>query len=66
MIKPVTRKFKMEDVDDDFETIDYWLSRSPNERIDAMGYLHKQMIILQGYKEIPRIEKTTRKVKNIT
>ena len=65
MIKRVTRKFRMEEVDDDMETIAYWLSKSPKERMDAMGYLHKQMLIIQGYKKIPRIKKTTRKVKNI-
>lgn len=65
MIKPVTRKFKMEEVDDDAGTVEYWLSRSSAERMEAMGYLHKQMLIIQGYKEIPRIQKTTRKIKNI-
>ncbi len=63
MIEPVTRKFKMEDVDDDFETISFWMSKTPEERMDAMGILHKRMILAQGYKRIPRIKKITRKVK---
>lgn len=37
MIVPVTRKFKIEEVDDDKEAIAFWLQKSSNERMDAMG-----------------------------
>jgi hypothetical protein len=65
MIKPVIRKFKIEEVNDDEETLSYWLSKTPEERMNAMGELHKQQIIIQGYKNIPGIEKVVKKKKNI-
>jgi hypothetical protein len=65
MIKPVVRKFKIEQVDEDKETVRYWLSKTPEERMNAMGELHKQQIIIEGYKEVPRIKKVVQKIKNI-
>lgn len=65
MIKAVTRKFNMDSVDDDAGTISYWMSKSSEERMEAMGYLHKQMIIIQVYDEMPRIQKVSKKVSNI-
>ena len=63
MIKPIVRKGKIDDINDDYETITYWLGKSVEERMNAMGILHRQHLIILGYKEIPRIKKVVKKVK---
>ncbi len=65
MIEPVIRKFNIEEVDEDEETMNYWLSRSPEERLNAMGELHKQQMIIEGYKKSPKIQKVVKKINNI-
>ncbi|HNW27698.1 MAG TPA: hypothetical protein PKN50_04400 [Spirochaetota bacterium] len=39
------------------EDLAYWLSMSPGERISAMETLREQFYALQGYKEIPRLQR---------
>ncbi len=63
MIQPVVKKFNMNKRNEEEETINYWLSKTPEERINAMGTLHKQLLIIKGYKQIPRIKKCVKKVK---
>lgn len=64
MIEPVIKKIKYNDMQDDNETISYWLSKTPEERMNAMGELHQQMMIIQGYTEMPAIKKIMKKVKS--
>ncbi len=56
-IEPVVRKISPEE-DDAKNDLEYWLSRSPRERIEAMTLLREQYFILLGYQEPPRIENT--------
>lgn len=66
MIKPVIKKVKLDKETDDRETIAYWLSKTPEERMDAMGELYLQQLIIQGYDEIPGIKKIVKKVKTVS
>lgn len=65
MIKPVVKKHRLDQTDADSETIAYWMSKTPEERMDAMGELHRQLIIIQGYKQMPSIKKLVNRVNNI-
>ena len=49
---------------DDRDDLNYWLLKTPEERIMAMGILQEQYFVLKGYKSPPKIEKTVMKRKN--
>jgi hypothetical protein len=40
----VVRKFNMYEHDQDAEDLDYWLSKSPVERVSALTFLVNQML----------------------
>ncbi|HOW84131.1 MAG TPA: hypothetical protein PK573_16330 [Spirochaetota bacterium] len=52
-IEPIVKIVDRENEKDDLR---YWLSRTPEERIDAVLHLRKQYIRSLGYSEIPGIE----------
>jgi hypothetical protein len=37
--------------------VEYWLSRTPGERIEAVEFLREQLYYIRYVKEIPRIER---------
>ena len=43
------------DHDDSSADLAYWLSRTPEERVAAVGLLAEQGWVLQGLKELPRL-----------
>lgn len=55
-IEPVVRKIKMLEHDDDKDDLRYWLSKTPGERLEAMGIIAEQYYAMLGFKETPRIE----------
>jgi hypothetical protein len=43
--------------EDEAATRLFWLSKSPEERLDAVEFLREQYYVIQGYKEVPRLIK---------
>jgi hypothetical protein len=42
MIEKKVRKKKLEDATDNSDLLDFWLSKSPQERVAAVDYLRRQ------------------------
>ncbi|MBI5245194.1 MAG: hypothetical protein HY922_16145 [Elusimicrobia bacterium] len=51
---PVGRPQTEQDADD----LAYWLSRPPEERVEAVGYLTRRLYFLQHGQDLPRLDKT--------
>ena len=43
------------DKDDDRDTLQFWLGKSAQQRIDAVEFLREQYYALSGHKTIPRL-----------
>jgi hypothetical protein len=42
--------------------LDYWLKKTPEQRLDAVELLREQFYAIQGYRRIPRIKRVVHKV----
>lgn len=51
---PVRRSQAEQDADD----LAYWLSRSPEERVEAVGFLSRNLYFLQHGRDLPPLDKT--------
>jgi hypothetical protein len=51
---PVQRSQAEQDADD----LAYWLSRPPDERVEAVCYLSRRLYFLQNGRDLPRLDKT--------
>jgi hypothetical protein len=51
---PVGRPQTEQDADD----LAYWLSRPPDERVEAVCYLSRRLYFLQNGRDLPRLDKT--------
>jgi len=40
----------------------FWLSKSPEERLDAVEFLREQYYVVRGYRTVPRLIKELRMV----
>jgi hypothetical protein len=43
--------------EDEEATRQFWLGKSPEERLDAIEFLREQYYIIRGYETVPRIIK---------
>jgi len=50
------------DTDDAAGDVLFWKNKTPEERLDAVELLREQYYVIQGYKDIPRIERVVRVV----
>ncbi len=41
----------------------FWLAKTPEERISAVEFLREQYYVIQGYADLPRIERVIRRIK---
>ena len=44
------------------DDLEFWLQKSPEERLGAVEFLREQFYAVQGYPETPRITKVVRQV----
>ncbi|MFI5363180.1 MAG: hypothetical protein ACHQ49_14535 [Elusimicrobiota bacterium] len=51
---PVGRSQAEQDADE----LAYWLSRPPEERVEAVDYLTRRLYFLQHGRDLPRLDKT--------
>jgi Arc/MetJ family transcription regulator len=42
--------------------LDFWMKKTPEERLDTVEFLREQFYAIQGYRRIPRIKKVARMV----
>ena len=59
-MNPTKQKRSLQIVDRDAEdtSLEFWRTKTPEERISAVEFLREQFYLIQGYSEIPRIIKT--------
>ena len=55
-VEPIVKKIIL-DEDNDRNDLRYWLSRPPEERIEAMRFLREHYFSVMGHTEPPKIEK---------
>lgn len=55
-IEPIVKKIKLMD-DNDINDFNYWLTRTPAERIEAIQILRRHYFSVMGYTKPPTIEK---------
>ncbi len=58
MIRRTVQKHKLSEHDEIKQNLEYWLSRSPEERLEAIEILREQM-----YEGTPRLQRVIRVVK---
>ena len=58
MIKPTVKKHNLDGFDEAKQNLEYWLSRSPEERLSAVEHLRKQ-----AYGDLPRLQRVVRVLK---
>ncbi len=60
MQRDVSRRVPVErlQTEQDAEELTYWLSRLPEERVEAVGYLTRRLYFLQHGCDLPRLDKT--------
>ncbi len=44
------------------DDLEFWLEKSPEERLETVEFLREQFFAVQGYAETPRIKKIVRQV----
>jgi len=54
------KKLRIISVDQPDGSLEFWLSRTPEERLSAVEILREQCYAIQGFKEIPRLVKAVR------
>ena len=57
MIKRENWKIAIVDKDDDEKTRQYWMEKSPEERLSAVELLREVYYNIQGYKSVPRTKR---------
>ena len=62
-IEPVVKKIALNE-DDERNDLQFWLGRTPEERIEAMRMMREHYFHVMGYKKPPRIEKCVKKIIN--
>ena len=58
MIEKVVHKFKLSEYDEVQADLEYWLSRSPEERVAAVEFYRRQM-----HGDLPRLQRVARVIK---
>jgi len=60
MRKDVGRRVsaKRSQAEQDVDERAYWLSRSPEERVEAVGFMTRQLYFLQHGRDLPPMDKT--------
>lgn len=53
------------DRDDAAKDVLFWKNKTPEERLNAVELLREQYYVIQGYKDIPRIERVIRIVERL-
>jgi hypothetical protein len=53
------------DRDDAAKDVLFWKNKTPEERLNAVELLREQYYVIQGYKDIPRIERVIRIVERV-
>jgi len=43
--------------------LQFWLAKTPEERISAVEFLREQYYVIRGYADLPRLELVIRRVK---
>jgi hypothetical protein len=43
--------------EDEAATRQFWLDKTPEERLDAVEFLREQYYVIRGYREVPRLIK---------
>ena len=47
--------FETNSSDQNFSDVEFWLSKTPEERLSAVEFLREQCFIIQGYDRLPSI-----------
>lgn len=58
MIEKVVRKHKRSEYDEIQDNLNYWLSKTPDERVAAVEFLRRQF-----YGDLPRLQRVGRRLK---